>query len=176
MGLTEFKDDLPVVKLFIMPRLVHHFWSAAVGLDLQNLIHRARFIYIKQLIVRWMDEQRKERETISPLFCLLICYRIDFEIFLLALKAVNGLAASYLSEFLHLHVPAGGPGAASHLLLDVPKTRLKTRVRSNVDPGRFKSPLKTPSHFKMFYPNRLLFILWMLFSWAYIAVQFYCYL
>lgn len=77
-----------------------------------------------------MDERRKERETISPLFWLLIRYRIDFKIFLLAFKAVNGLAVSYLSEFLHLHVPARARGAANHLLLDVPKTRLKARVGS----------------------------------------------
>lgn len=77
-----------------------------------------------------MDEQRKERETISPLFWLLIRHRVDFKISFLAFKAVNGLAASYLSEFLHLHVPARAQGAANHLLLDVRKTRLKTRVRS----------------------------------------------
>lgn len=92
-----------------------------------------------------MDEHRKGRETISPLFWLVIRYRIDFKIFFLAFKAVNGLAASYLCEFLHLHVPARALGAANHLLWMCPKQGWKPGSdRSVPAPGRFKSLLKTP--------------------------------
>ncbi len=54
-------------------------------------------------------------------------YRIEFKILLLVYKSLNNQALSYLSDLLHPYTPARGLRSEGKLLLQTPRTRLKTR-------------------------------------------------
>lgn len=103
--------------------------------------------------------------NISPLASLhwlLIRYRTDFKLLLTVYKTLHGLAPLYLSDLLHLHIPSRALRSADQLLLEVPRSRLKTRgdrafavavpklwnclplhIRAAESVGSFKSLLKT---------------------------------
>jgi len=72
---------------------------------------------------------KRKRDHITPvlhhLHWLPIYYRIDFKILLLAFKSLNGLSPLYLKELLHVHTPV--LRSTNLLLLDVPRSRLKTK-------------------------------------------------
>ena len=73
----------------------------------------------------------KKREHISPVLASLhwlpIRYRIDFKLLLTVYKALHGLAPPYLSDLLLPHKPSRALRSADHLLLVVPRARLRTR-------------------------------------------------
>ncbi|XP_062391362.1 uncharacterized protein LOC134079180 [Sardina pilchardus] len=73
----------------------------------------------------------KKREHITPVLASLhwlpIRYRIDFKLLLTVFKSLHGLAPTYLSDLLHHHIPSRALRSADQLLLEVPRTRLKTK-------------------------------------------------
>ena len=73
----------------------------------------------------------KKRDHITPVLASLHWlpnrYRIDFKLLLTVYKSLHGLAPTYLSDILHHHIPSRALRSADQLLLDVPRTRLKTR-------------------------------------------------
>ena len=56
-----------------------------------------------------------------------VSFRIYFRILLLVFKALSSVAPSYLSELLHQHVPVRTLWSSTHLILEVPYSRLKPR-------------------------------------------------
>ena len=74
---------------------------------------------------------KHKQDQISPVLASLhwlpVYFRIDVKILLFVFKALNGLVPQYLTELLHIHAPARALRSANQLLLDVPKTRLKTK-------------------------------------------------
>ncbi len=64
---------------------------------------------------------------LRSLHWLLVHYRIEFKILLLVYKSLNNQAPSYLSDLLHPYSPARGLRSEGKLLLQTPRTRLKTR-------------------------------------------------
>ena len=73
----------------------------------------------------------KKRDHITPVLASLhwlpIRYRIDFKLLLTVYKSLHGLAPTYLSDILHHHIPSRALRSADQLLLEVPRTRQKTR-------------------------------------------------
>ncbi len=73
----------------------------------------------------------RKREHITPILASLhwlpVRFRIDFKILILVFKSLNGLAPTYLSDLIQPYAPSRGLGSADHLLLVVPRIRLKSR-------------------------------------------------
>ncbi len=73
----------------------------------------------------------KKFDHASPLLRSLhwlpVHYRTEFKILLLVFKSLNNQAPSYLSDLLHPYTPARGLRSEGKLLLQTPRTRLKTR-------------------------------------------------
>lgn len=120
------KDLERVINALITSRL-DYCNSLYVGLD-KSLIQRLQLV--QNAAARLLTGKRK-RDHITPvlryLHWLPVHYRIDFKILLLTFKCLNGLAPLYLTELLHAHIPARALRSANILLLDVPRSRLKTR-------------------------------------------------
>ena len=64
---------------------------------------------------------------LSSLHWLPVRYRIDFKIILFVFKSLNGLAPEYLSDLIQLHQPSKALRSASQVVLDVPRSFLKSR-------------------------------------------------
>ena len=120
------KDLERVINALITSRL-DYCNSLYVGLDKSSLQHLQ---LVQNAAARLLTGKRKW-DHITPvlrhLHWLPVHYRIDFKILLLTFKCLNGLAPLYLTELLHAHIPARVLRSANLLLLDVPRSRLKTR-------------------------------------------------
>lgn len=69
----------------------------------------------------------KTEKYIFSLYCLLVNFRIDFMVLVLAYKSFHGLAPTYLSYLIQLNAPSGSLRSADLILLSVTKVRLKHR-------------------------------------------------
>lgn len=65
--------------------------------------------------------------VLSSLHWLPVVFRIQFKMLLLVFKSLHNLAPSYLTDLLILHTPGRALRSADQLLLDCPRSRLKTR-------------------------------------------------
>lgn len=120
------KDLERVINALITSRL-DYCNSLYVGLDKSSI---QRLQLVQNAAARVLTGKRK-RDHITPvlrhLHWLPVDYRINFKILLLTFKCLNGLAPEYLKELLHVHTPARVLRSANLLLLDVPRSRLKTK-------------------------------------------------
>lgn len=115
-----------VVHLFVTSRL-DYCNSLYCGLDQSSLKRLQR---VQNAAARLLTGTRK-REHITPVLASLhwlpVTFRIDFKILLLVYRCVNGLAPEYLSELLTPYAPVRSVRSESQFLLNVPRSRLKTR-------------------------------------------------
>ena len=73
----------------------------------------------------------KKREHITPVLSSLhwlpVRFRIDFKILLFVFKSLNGLAPDYLSDLIRVHQPSRALRSGSQMVLEVPRSSLKTK-------------------------------------------------
>ena len=74
---------------------------------------------------------KKKRDHITPVLLSLhwlpVQRRIEFKILLLTFKSLNGLAPPYLAELIQTYTPTRQLRSMNELLLNVPKSKQKTR-------------------------------------------------
>ena len=114
-----------VIHSFITSRL-DYCNSLYVGIG-QTLLRRLQLV--QNVAARLLTGKRKH-DHITPVLASLhwlpVQFRIDFKILLLVFKVLNGLAPSYLAD-RHPHTPARSLRSSNQLLLEVPRSRLRTR-------------------------------------------------
>ena len=115
-----------VIHAFITSRL-DYCNALYTGIDQSQL---RRLQLVQNSAARLLTCTRK-RDHITPaltsLHWLPVRFRIDFKLLLITYKSLNGLAPSYLSDLIHFHSPSRALRSSDLLLLDVPRSRLKTR-------------------------------------------------
>ena len=118
------KDLEKVIHAFITSPL-DYCNSLYVGID-QAELNRLQLV---QNAAAHLLTGTKKREHITPVLSSLhwlpVRYRIDFKI--LVFKSLNGLAPEYLSDPIQLHQPSRAHRSASQVVLDVPRSFLKSR-------------------------------------------------
>ncbi len=155
------KDFECIIHAFITTRL-DYCNSLYVGLG-QSSLHRLQLI--QNLAARLLTGKRK-RDHITPVLASLhwlpVKFRIDFKILMFVFKILNGLAPPYLCDLLNLKTAARVTRSSNQLLLEVPRSRYKTKgdrafavaaprlwnilpshIKTAVDICQFKSLLKT---------------------------------
>ena len=153
-----------------LEQAIHAFISSQI--DYCNALylgidqHQLRRLQLVQNAAVRLLTCTKKREHITPVLASLhwlpVRFRVDFKILLLVFKSLQGLAPPYLAELLSPHTPARSLRSSNLLLLETPRSRLKSRgdrafsvagpklwnalplhVRSADSVGCFKSRLKT---------------------------------
>ena len=150
-----------VIHAFITTRL-DYCNGLYMGIDQSQL----RRLQLVQNAAARLLTNTKKYDHITPVLASLhwlpIRYRIEFKLLLYTFKSLHGLAPTSLSELLHHHTPTRALRPADQLLLEVPRSRLKTRgdrafsvvapklwnalpldIRAAQSLGVFKSLLKT---------------------------------
>ena len=131
--------NLAKIKTYLPPsgleQAIHAFISSQLdycnalyyGIDLAQL----RRLQMVQNAAARMLTRTKKRDHITPVLASLhwlpIRFRIDFKILLLVFKSLHGLAPLYLGELLQLRTATRSLRSANQLILEVPRSRLKTR-------------------------------------------------
>lgn len=125
--LAKVKPYLPHPDFERVIHLLIYCNALYIGLD-QTFLHRLQMV---QNAAARLLTGTKKYEHITPvlktLHWLPVSHRIHFKILILVFKSLNGLAPSYLSELLTKHNPSRKMRSTSQLLLDVPRSKLKTR-------------------------------------------------
>lgn len=130
---------LSKVMVYLPPhdfeRVIHAFISSHidycnslyVGLDQSSLRHLQA---VQNVAARLLTGKRR-RDHITPVLAsvhwLPVLFRIQFKIFMLVFKSLNGLAPSYLTELLQPHTSMRALRSTNLSLLEVPRSRLKTK-------------------------------------------------
>ncbi|XP_043942670.1 extracellular calcium-sensing receptor-like [Protopterus annectens] len=90
----------------------------------------SRLQLVQNAAGKFLEGKRKfdhAMPILAALHWLPVFYRIRFKILLLVFKALKGLTPIYLSEMLHPYFPARALRSEDLSLLEVPRSRLKTR-------------------------------------------------
>lgn len=120
------KDLEKVIHAFITSRL-DYCNSLLVGIE-QSEINRLQLL--QNAAARLLTGTKKFEHitpVLSSLHWLPVKHRIDFKILLFVFKSLNGLAPEYLSALIKLHQPSRALRSADQMLLDVPRSLLKSR-------------------------------------------------
>ncbi|XP_043929396.1 uncharacterized protein LOC122803772 [Protopterus annectens] len=115
-----------VVHAFITSRL-DYCNSILFGVS-QGALSRLQLV--QNAAGKFLEGKRKfdhAMPTLAVLHWLPVFYRICFKILLLVFKALKGLTPIYLSEMLHPYVPTRALRSEDLSLLEVLRSRLKTR-------------------------------------------------
>lgn len=157
----SFNDLESVIHAFISCKL-DYCNSLYVGLDHSSL----RRLQLVQNAAARLLTGTKKRKHITPVLASLhwlpIRFRIDFKVLLIVFKILTGLAPLYLKELIQVRYPARALRSSGEPLLDIPRTKLKTKgdrafsvaapklwnslplhIRLAGSVERFKSALKT---------------------------------
>ena len=164
------KDLETVIHAFITSRL-DYCNALYVGLGQRQM----RRLQLVQNSAARLLTGTKKRDHITPVLVSLhwlpVRFRIDFKILMFVFKALHGKAPNYLSELVHVRTTSRALRSSSEVILDVPRSRLKTKgdrsfavagpklwnslpvhIRGAQSLGIFKSLLKT-----YLFPWRLMF-------------------
>ncbi len=121
-----FKDLEIIIHAFISSRL--DYCNALYAEISQSSLSRLQIV--QNAAARFLTGTKK-REHISPiqasLHWLPVKQRIDFKVITYVFKALHGLAPIYISELLSFYSPQRSLSSSVQLLLNVPKSRLKTK-------------------------------------------------
>uniref|UniRef100_A0A9J7XSG9 Replication termination factor 2 n=2 Tax=Cyprinus carpio TaxID=7962 RepID=A0A9J7XSG9_CYPCA len=122
----SFNDFVRLIHVFISS-LLDYCNALYVGVNQASL---SCLQLVQNAAARLLTRTRK-REHILPILSSLhwlpFRFRIDFTVLLFAYKSLNGLAPTYLSDLIQLHVPSRSLRSADHMLLTFPRVRLKHR-------------------------------------------------
>ena len=155
------KDLETVIHAFITSRL-DYCNALYVGLGKRQM---SRLQLVQNSAARLLTGTKK-REHITPVLVSLhwlpVCFRVDFKILMFVFKSLHSKAPTYLSELVHVRSIDRVLRSSSEIILDVPKSRLKTKgdrsfavagprlwnslpahIRAAQSLGVFKSLLKT---------------------------------
>lgn len=109
----------PMLSKSDLELLIHAFISSR--LDYCNSL----FICLNKRSVQRL--QLVQNSLLYSLHWLPVEFGIDFKLLLLVFRALHGQCPSYLSDLLHLYTPARSLRSSDLNLLQVPRTRFKTR-------------------------------------------------
>ncbi len=121
-----FNDFERVTHTLITSRL-HCCSSWYYELDMSSLRRLQMVLNVAARLLMGKKKYDHINPVLASLHWVLVTFRIQFKILLLAFKSLNGLAPSYLLELLCAHVPVRTLRSTDQFLVDHPTSRLRTR-------------------------------------------------
>ncbi len=120
------KDFQRILHIFVSTRL-DYCNGLYIGISQASL---SRLQRVQNAAARLLTGTRKQ-EHISPVLASLhwlpVHFRINFKVLFFVFKSLNGVAPKYLSDLIKPYAPLRALRSADHLLLAVPRAKLKSR-------------------------------------------------
>lgn len=120
------RDFQKLLHIFISSRL-DYCNGLYIGISQASL---SRLQRVQNAAARLLTGTKK-REHITPVLSSLhwlpVSFRINFKILMFVFKSLHGLAPRYMTELIRHYAPSRALRSADHLLLVVPRVKLKSR-------------------------------------------------